>query len=176
MCGPTAFAAATFGIGAAKSIFGFMGDRRQYKENERFREENRVAANAAAISRYGSLQTRQLQEEEAAGAQNFEFAVNANRARSAAIASASEGGVAGFSVDALINDFATQEGRQKDATNRNLEMSTAYLRGEAEATHAQNVARVQGVPLTQRPGIGSLMVNMGTNALDAFSVYNNFKI
>jgi hypothetical protein len=176
MCGPTAIAAATFGIGVAKNVFGFMGQRRQYAENERFRAENRVASNEAAITRYGALQTRQLQEAEAAGAQNFDIAVNATRARSAAIASASEGGVAGLSVDALVNDFATQAGRQTDATNRNLEMGEQYLRGEMEATRAQAISRVQSVPITQRPGIGSLMLGVASSAVDSFSLYNQFKI
>lgn len=176
MCGPTALALTSFGIGAAKSVFGFVGQRRQHAENERFREVNRVASNEAAITRYGALQTRQLQEQEAAAAQNFDINVNATRARSAAIASASEGGVSGLSVDALVNDFATQAGRQTEATNRNLEMNEAYLRGEMEATQAQARSRINSVPLTQKPGIGSLMLGVGSAAVDSFSLYNQFKI
>lgn len=177
MCSPAlALGIASFGLGAAQSIMRFRQDKKDAEKQQQYYEENKVASRHAAISRYASIQNRIMQEREAASAQKVDVSIDAAKARSKAIVGAAEGGVEGNSVDALVRDYYTQEGRYNQAVDINTAASRDYLRGEMDATYHQAIARVQGVPQGSPPSIGSAILGIGSAALNGFSVYNQFKI
>ena len=89
----------------------------------------RVQANASAAERQrylqevSSMRVQQGQEQVAAAQRINESAKKAREARATARVSAGEAGVAGLSVDALINDLTREEAEYSFATQQQLQMN-----------------------------------------------------
>ena len=89
----------------------------------------RVQANASKAERQrylqevSSMRVQQGQEQVAAAQRINESAKKAREARATARVSAGESGVAGLSVDALINDLTREEAEYSFATQQQLQMN-----------------------------------------------------
>ena len=111
-------------------------------QNQHAKAQAKVQANASAAERQrylqevSSMRIQQGQEQVAAAQRIQESTRKAREARSTARVSAGEAGVAGLSVDALINDltreeasynFATQQQTQMNDVNRTMQLDQAGL-------------------------------------------------
>ena len=168
-------AIASFAIGAAQTVVGFMGQQAQYKSQQQYYENNRQAANQAAVDRYTSQQNRALQEREAASQEKQNTQTKAMKARATAATAAGEGGVAGLSVDALMADYYAQQGRYERSIDNNYQMTADYLRSEMDATQAQATSRINSVQQGTPPSFASAAVSLFGNALNGLSTYNKIK-
>ena len=105
-------------MGAASTGSSIMGQRQQAKAQARAQANASAAERQRHLQEVSSMRVQQGQEQVAAAQRISESARKAREARSTARVSAGESGVAGLSVDALINDLTKQEAEYSFATQQ----------------------------------------------------------
>lgn len=118
MCNPVAVAVVS-GLQAGAQ---FYGQRQQAKQQRRYQNQAMAAEQQRAIQEQQSIRMRQAQEQEATNRELGDVALKAREARAKATTSAGEAGVAGMSVDALIDDYTRQEAAYRVGVGRQQEM------------------------------------------------------
>lgn len=108
-------------------------------------EDNKAAANAAAVTSYAHQQEQMRQETAKVALEKQNVQAEGISARSAAAVAAGEAGITGISVDALINDYYGKQGMFENALDQNYQMQQGYLTAEMEATEAQAISRINSV-------------------------------
>jgi len=118
----TAIALASAGVGAASSAVQYQGQRQQAKQQARYQAQAAQAERQRAMQEQLSIRMRQAQEQESTNRELADVAMKAREARARATTSAGEAGVAGLSVDALIDDYTRQEAAYKMGVSRQQDM------------------------------------------------------
>ena len=133
MCEPTTIALA---LGAASAGTTIIGQQQQAKTQAEAQRRASAAERQRYLHEVSSMRVQQQQEQVAAAQKLSESARKAMEARATARVSAGESGVAGLSVDALINDltrkeaeysFNVQEQTRMSDVNRQLQLRDAGL-------------------------------------------------
>jgi hypothetical protein len=177
MCEPvSATMAAVAVIGAASSMYSQnqqMHAQASYQQaqadaNAQQMTENAKLANSAYIEQTKQLQIRNMQEGEAANQQIMTNDIAGEKARATAKASASDSGVSGLSVNALMDDFHRQQDNYDTTVKTNQEWSKSQL-GEdmksAEATAQGRIASVRpyiAAPIKTPDYLGAAMGAAGS--------------
>jgi len=99
------------------------GQRQQAKTQAKVQKNASAAERERYLREVSSMRVQQGQEEVAAAQRVNESARKAREARATARVSAGEAGVAGLSVDALINDLTREEAEYNFATQQQLQMN-----------------------------------------------------
>lgn len=120
--------------------------REQAKNQNEFAETNAAHANEAAALGYEAQGTRLQQDREAAGQRRTNSVVAAEQARASARTVAGESGVAGMSIDSLINDITRQEAQNTLTIDTNSDMAYAQSRLEGRGVSAQARDRINSAP------------------------------
>ena len=126
MCDPV-----TIGVtmGLAQAGLSIHGQQQQAKTQERVQKNATLAEQQRHLQEMSAMRLRERQEKVAAAQGIQQSTKKAREARSTARVSAGESGVAGLSVDALINDltrqeaeysFSVQQQQQFNQVNRDL--------------------------------------------------------
>ena len=150
--GASQASAAAVGAAAVSTTLGVASAGAQmYGQSQQAKTQAKVQKNASAAERerylreVSSMRIQQGQEEVAAAQRVNESARKAREARATARVSAGEAGVAGLSVDALINDLTREEANYNFATQQQLQMSdvnrTLQL-GDAGLGFTNNMLRI----------------------------------
>lgn len=90
MCEPITMMAAA--LSAAQTVVGYMGEKQAAKAHNETVRQNQKAANQNLVREYADIQTRQIQEEDAAAAQKQDLAREARAVRATTMAAAGEAG------------------------------------------------------------------------------------
>ncbi|MDX0455487.1 hypothetical protein GOC72_18705 [Sinorhizobium medicae] len=170
-----AMAVGQFAMSTASGVLGFGAEKAEAEAKQQNYDNNRVAANAAAVNSYAANQNKQLQETKAASQELQQVNAEAMQARSTAAVAASEGGVTGLSVDALIADYYGQEGRHERTLSNNHQMQADYLRSEMEGTQAQAESRINSLEQPQKPSFAGAAIRILSGGMDAFGGYQRSK-
>lgn len=126
-------------IGAGSSLAQYQGQRQQARQQANYQAQASVAERARFLQEQTSIRMREAQQQEATNKELGEIAMKSREAVSRARTSAGEAGVAGASVDALMDDYMRQEAnyrttllRQQEFQNINtgLAMSDAGFRSQ----------------------------------------------
>ena len=108
MCSPLALVSGALGV--AQMSMSISGQKQQAKAQAKAQQNASIAEQQRYLTEMSAVRLRERQEKVAA-AQRIQQATKAAReARATARVSAGESGVAGLSVDALINDLTRKEG------------------------------------------------------------------
>lgn len=135
--GWTAATTASVGIGAATAGLSIHGQRQAAKTQAKVQRNATIAEQQRHLQEVSAMRLRQRQEQVAAAQQIQQSATKAREARATARVSAGEAGVAGLSVDALINDMTRKEAehrfsitqqQQFNDVNRDLGLQDAAMR------------------------------------------------
>ena len=133
MCEPTTIA---FVLAGAQAGMQIQGQRQMAKTQAEVQRRASAAERQRYLHEVSSMRIQQGQEQVAAAQKMSESARKAMEARATARVSAGESGVAGLSVDALINDltrkeaeysFNVQKQTQMSDVNRQLQLRDAGL-------------------------------------------------
>jgi hypothetical protein len=108
--------------GVASPLVGYMGQRQQAKQQAAFQAQAAAAERQRFMQEQTSLRMRQAQEQEAVGRELEQVSRKSQEALSRARVSAGEAGVAGASVQALMDDYVRQEAGYRAATLRQQEL------------------------------------------------------
>jgi hypothetical protein len=119
--GMQAMIGATTMIGAAAPLASYAGQRQAARQQARYQAQASAAERARFLQEQTSLRMRQSQQQEATNKELGEIALKSREAISRARTSAGEAGVAGASVDALMDDYMRQEANYRTALLRQQE-------------------------------------------------------
>lgn len=114
--------AASIAVSTLSSMAQYGGQRQQAKQQARYQAQTSEAERQRAFQEQRSIRIRQAQEKEAANREIGEIALKSREAMSRASVSAGEAGVAGLSVDALLDDYTRQEAAYRMGIGRQQEM------------------------------------------------------
>jgi hypothetical protein len=120
MCDPISATLIATSVGS--NIAGFVGARQQAKAQLRYQAQAAAAERQRFAQEQTSLRMRQAQEQEAVGRELEQVSRKSREAMARARVSAGEAGVAGASVQALMDDYTRQEGAYRQALLRQQEM------------------------------------------------------
>jgi len=120
MCVP--LAAVSAGIGALSAGLSFVGQRQQARAQAQYQAQAAAAERQRFQQEQTSMRMRQAQEQEAVGRELEQVSRKSQAALARARVSAGEAGVAGASVQALMDDYMRQEAGYRAATLRQQEL------------------------------------------------------
>lgn len=173
MCDPITMAATV--LGAAQTAIGYAGERKAAATQNAMVRENQKAANANLVREYADVQTRQIQEEDAAAVQKQDISREARAARATTMAAAGEAGVSGLSVDALLADVYGKEATAKDRISQNSGFTTANLTREMDGLKAKAQDRINSMPWATGPSPFAAALKIGGVGLDSYNRYGKSK-
>ena len=118
----TGIAATTGALGVASSAMQFAGQRQQAKAQAQYQKQAQAAERQRFLQEQTSMRMRQAQEQEAVGRELEQVSRKSQAALARARVSAGEAGVAGASVQALMDDYMRQEAGYRSALLRQQEL------------------------------------------------------
>ena len=158
-------------MGIASGFSQIMGQSQMAKAQAKVQANASAAERQRYLQEVSSMRVQQGQEEVAAAQRIQESTRKAREARATARVSAGEAGVAGLSVDALINDLTREEANYRFATNQQLQMNdvnrTMQL-DQAGLGFTNNMLRINR-PIEQPDYLGSALSGAQTG-LSTYSV------
>lgn len=108
--------------GFAAPLVSYAGQRQQAKQQARYQAQAAAAERQRFMQEQTSLRMRQAQEQEAVGRELEQVSRKSQEALARARVSAGEAGVAGASVQALMDDYVRQEAGYRAAALRQQEL------------------------------------------------------
>lgn len=176
MCEPVSITLGALSIATsiASGIAGYQAQSQAAAEQERYQNEMVLARNAqirqneqlaaqAYLDQSNQLRLRQSEETAAASQKMQQNSLDAAQARATARVSAGEAGVAGLSIDSLLNDYYRQEGFYNDSVRQNLEWSNRQTEEDLKGTRASAIQNVLSVtpyipdPITRPSGLAATL-------------------
>ena len=121
MCFP-GLPAVMAGLAVASGGAQYIGARRQAKQQAAYQAQAAAAERQRFMQEQTSIRMRQAQEQEAVGRELEQVSRKSQAALARARVSAGEAGVAGASVQALMDDYMRQEAGYRSALLRQQEM------------------------------------------------------
>lgn len=143
MCNPVALAALSVGSSAAS----IWGNKKSTEAQAKAMSENTQRANDAALRAY-EIDTQQmglsnLQDMEAAADEKFRIQLDTQKAAATARAASAESGLAGYSLDAQIDDITKQGLDNLTTLDANIDAMQANQTLERKALHESAKNRQQ---------------------------------
>lgn len=169
MCDPMSIASAT--LTGVSQIASYRADVTQTKQQNAYNEQSRIAAGEATAQGYVQTQQRLLQEGEANAANKFQVAQDTRAAQATALMAAGEGGVGGFSVTNLINQFAAQQGAYNSSIDRQQQWSADQAALNMRGVEAQGQDRINSAPAVARPSFLGAALRIGGAGLSSYTDY-----
>jgi hypothetical protein len=164
MCLPVIGAIASIG----SAVAGFAGAQQQADATNAAYLANAAEANRAAGQQYANLNIKSDQTRASAQGEAFDQSIEALRKRSTAQVAASEAGVSGLSVDALIGDIYAQEGRRFDRLDTQYRAEEGAIRSQMDDVSANAQQRINSAPRAAQPSPLSFMFQGLGGAINAF--------
>jgi len=162
-------------LGTAQTVTGYIGERQAAAAQNAMARENQKAANANLVREYADVQTRQIQEEDAAAVQKQDISREARAARATTMAAAGEAGVSGLSVDALLADVYGKEATAKDRISQNSGFTTSNLTREMDGLKAKAQDRINSMPWATGPSPFAAALKIGGVGLESYNRYGKPK-
>lgn len=142
----------------------FLGASSKAKQDEARYQQNRINAASARDLKIQSLNSRMIQEGEAAAAQKQQLSLEALRRQERAAVAAGESGVSGSSVDRTVAEFETARLRGVTTVNAQTEALRNQIELEKIGASAEAVNRINSLPRGQAPNFLAYAVKAGAQA------------
>lgn len=168
MCFP-GLPAVMAGLAVASGGAQYLGARQQAKTQARYQVQASAAERKRLQQEQSSMRMRQAQEQEAVGRELEQVSKKSQAALARARVSAGEAGVAGASVQALMDDYMRQEGGYRAALLRQQELGGISTGMGLEQAGFASLQRQIGInqPIN-RPSLLTSVLQTGTAALGAY--------
>lgn len=165
MCYPLALAALAVASGGAQ----YIGARRQAKQQAAYQAQASAAERQRFLQEQTSIRMRQAQEQEAVGRELEQVSQKSQQALARARVSAGEAGVAGASVQALMDDYTRQERAYSSALLRQQELGgVATGMGLEQAGFATTQRQIGINQPINRPSALTSLLQTATSAVGAY--------
>jgi hypothetical protein len=147
------------------TVVDFLGASQKAKEDEARYQQNRINAAAARDLKISSLNTRMLQEQEAAAAQKEQLAIaSLVKAETAKVAAGEAGFKGGSSIDNAIDQFETARLRTTTSINQQTKALRNQIQLEKMGASAEAQARIDSMPRGQEPSMFAAVATAGMQA------------
>ena len=167
MCYPVALAALAVASGTAQ----YIGQRRMAKQQAAYQAQAAAAERQRFMQEQTSLRMRQAQEQEAVGRELEQVSRKSQEALARARVSAGEAGVAGASVQALMDDYTRQEAGYRAALLRQQELGgVATGLGLEQAGFATQQRQIGINRPINRPSFLTAALQTATSAVGAYGL------
>jgi len=165
MCHP----AVLVGLAVASGGAQYIGQRRMAKQQAAYQAQAAAAERQRFLQEQTSIRMRQAQEQEAVGRELEQVSRKSQEALARARVSAGEAGVAGASVQALMDDYVRQEGGYRAALLRQQELGQVATGLQLEQAGFGTQQRQIGInrPIA-RPDFLTTALSTATSALGAY--------
>jgi hypothetical protein len=168
MCFP-GLPAVMAGLAVASGGAQYLGARQQAKAQAKYQAQASAAERLRFQQEQTSMRMRQAQEQEAVGRELEQVSRKSQAALARARVSAGEAGVAGASVQALMDDYMRQEAGYRAALLRQQEMGgLATGLGLEQAGFATRQRQIGINQPISRPSLLTSVLQTGTAALGAY--------
>ena len=151
-------------LGVAQGGMSYMGQKQSAKAQAKVQRNATIAEQQRQLQEMSSMRLAQRQEEVAAAQRISQSAKKAREARATARVSAGEAGVAGISVDALINDLTREQAEYDFSVQQQLEFSrtnTALGLQDSQMRSRMNLLSINR-PIEQPNLLGSVLEGVST--------------
>jgi len=149
------------------TIVDFLGASQKAKEDEARYQQNRINAAQARDLKISSLNTRMIQEQEAAAGQKEQLAIAAlQKTERAKVAAGEAGFKGGSSIDNAIEQFETARLRTTTTINQQTKALRNQIQLEKMGASAEAQSRINSMPRGQEP---SMFAAVATAGLQAYS-------
>ena len=165
MCNPVALAI----VSGLQAGVQFAGQRRQAKAQAAFQAQSAAAERQRALQEQSSMRMRQAQEQEATARELEQVSRKSQEALARARVSAGEAGVAGASVQALMDDYTRQEAGYRAATLRQQELTGVGTQLGLEQAGLASQQRLIGInqPIN-KPSVLGAVLQAGSQAMSGY--------
>jgi hypothetical protein len=169
MCFP-GLPAVMAGLAVASGGAQYLGARQQAKAQARYQARASAAERLRLQQEQTSMRMRQAQEQEAVGREMEQVSRKSQAALARARVSAGEAGVAGASVQALMDDYMRQEAGYRAALLRQQELGGIATGMGLEQAGFASMQRQIGInqPINRPSALGAVL-GTATSALGAYS-------
>ncbi len=166
MCNPAALAI----VGGLQAGVQFAGARRQAKQQAAFQAQSAAAEQQRALQEQSSIRMQQAQQEEATARELEQVSRKSQEALARARVSAGEAGVAGASVQALMDDYTRQEAGYRAATLRQQELRGVGTQLGLEQAGLASQQRLIGInqPIN-KPSVLGAVLQAGSQAMGGYA-------
>ncbi len=152
-------------VSAAQSVTGFMAASADYKNQAAAWKENYRNSLTAGREEQTSIQTRAAQEQEAAAQKLYLSHLEEAQKTAEAKVSAAEAGVAGISVDNIVNDLTRSAALNRTTIRTNAHMTVTQLGQEMKATNTRIKNRINSMQKPTPPSGAALAINLAGAAI-----------
>jgi len=167
MCYPMLLAGLAVAAGGAQ----YIGQRRMAKQQAAYQAQAAAAERQRFMQEQTSLRMRQAQEQEAVGRELEQVSKKSQEALARARVSAGEAGVAGASVQALMDDYTRQEAGYRAALLRQQELGgVATGLGIEQAGFATQQRQIGINRPVNRPSFLTSALSTATSAVGAYGL------
>jgi cell division protein FtsL len=165
------YAVAALAISAASAVAGAVGQAQQARATQDFQDQNSAAEQDRVKQDYQQLRLRQATEAESSARERENVQKAGRKQRATASNMAGESGVAGNSVDQLLQSYAAQEASIQSAAKRQAEVSNTFTNTQVEAARLGSSAQLANInkPVSKPNYIASAL-QIGSGAIDAAGV------
>lgn len=145
-----------------EGVSSFLAAQQKAKEDEARYQQNRINAAAARDLKINSLNTRLLQEQEAASAQKEQVAIAALKKTGTATVAAGESGFSGgSSIDNAISQFETARLRTTTVVNQQTNNLRNQIELEKMGASAEAQNRINSMPRGKEPSLFAAALKTG---------------
>ena len=168
MCDPV-----SIGLGILQAGSTIQGQRQQAKAQAQAQRNATIAEQQRYLSEVSASRLRERQEKIAAAQRIQQSTTAAREARATARVSAGEAGVAGLSVDALINDMTRKEAEYSFSVQQQMQFANINRQLGFEDGANRNHMNLLSInkPIAQPNYLGAVLSGAQTG-LSAFSAMN----
>jgi hypothetical protein len=166
MCAPVAALGAVVGIVGA--VANFQAKEQDYQAKAAAWRQNVVNAQAAARNDQGQLLQRQLQEEDKTTQDKHVSYIEGAQKAALAEASAAKGGVAGISVDNIVNDIQGKSALNRTYADINYMYKAADIQNRLTGTVITLQSRIDSIPRPVAPSPLELVAGIGGSLVKGF--------
>ena len=160
-------------LGTAQAGMSYVGQQQQAEAQEKAQRKATIAEQQRHLSEMSASRLRERQEKIAAAQRIQQSTTKAREARATARVSAGESGVAGLSVDALINDMTRKEAEFSFSVQQ--QMQFANMNRQLGFEDGANRSRMNllsiNKPIAQPNYLGAALSGASTG-LSAYSAMN----
>ncbi len=171
MCEPTLIAGLSFAIGAAQSVMQYQAASAQAAQQNALYEVNKQNSLNAFTDNQKQLTTRQIQEEESAGAEKFNQSLETKKALATEQVAAGEAGISGLSLEHLMRDIQGRSDRYNDRVDENRDWAVTQLQMEKKGQGYQTLDRINSVQKAVKPSYASVGLRILGSGVDAMTSY-----
>lgn len=168
----------SLGMSAATTAMGFIGQSQQASAQNAMMAQRQQLGTERALANYANqtrqARDRQLQMREAAANEINEVYRESRKRVSTAQVAGAEGGVAGASLQALINDMHRQNLEFGMTTRRNLEFQENNIEDQLEAVRIGTQGQIESLQFmpAAKPSFLGAALRIGAGAFSAYSQFN----